>query len=101
MTLNHHGTIAPYANNRRLNEATGVGALLLTDSKKDLHEMFNLGKEVVAYRTPDECIELIAYYLDHEDEGQAIARAGQERTLQEHTCYERTREFLDIIRQYQ
>jgi spore maturation protein CgeB len=101
MTLNHHGTIAPYANNRRLYEATGVGALLITDSKKDLHEMFNPGKEVVAYRTPDECIELIAYYLDHEDEGQAIARAGQERTLQEHTCYERTREFLDIVRQYQ
>jgi spore maturation protein CgeB len=101
ITLNHHGNIAPYANNRRLYEATGVGALLITDSKKDLHEMFNPGKEVVAYSTPEECVELIQYYLEHEDEGQAIARAGQERTIQKHTCYERTRELLDIVRRYQ
>jgi spore maturation protein CgeB len=74
---------------------------LITDSKKDLHEIFNPGKEVVAYRTPEECVELIQYYLDHEDEGQAIARAGQERTIHEHTCYERTRELLDIVRKYQ
>jgi spore maturation protein CgeB len=101
ITLNHHGDIAPYANNRRLYEATGVGALLITDSKKDLHEMFEPGKEVVAYHTPEECVELIQYYLEHEDEGQAIARAGQERTIKEHTCYERTRELLDIVRRYQ
>jgi len=101
ITLNHHGTIAPYANNRRLYEATGVGALLITDSKKDLHEMFTPGKEVVAYHTPEECIDLVQYYLEHEDEGQMIARAGQERTIKEHTCYERTRELLDIVRKYQ
>ena len=91
ITLNHHGNFAPYANNRRL----------ITDSKKDLHEMFTEGKEVVAYNTTEECIELIQYYLEHEEEGQAIARAGQDRTLQEHSCYERTREILDIVRKYQ
>ena len=74
---------------------------MITDWKKDLHEMFDPGKEVVAYRTPEECVELIRYYVDHEDERQAIARAGQERTLKEHTCYERTRELLDIVRKYQ
>ena len=102
MTLNfHHNSTAPYANNRRLYEATGVGALLITDWKKDLHEMFEPGKEVVAYRTSEECVELIQYYMDHEDERKAIAQAGQERTIKEHTCYERTRELLDIVRKYQ
>ncbi len=101
ITLNFHHSTAPYANNRRLYEATGVGALLLTDWKMDLHEMFEPGKEVVAYRTPEECVELIQYYVEHEDERQGIARAGQERTLKEHTCYERTRELLDIVRRYQ
>jgi hypothetical protein len=102
ITLNfHHDSPASCANNRRLYEATGVGALLITDWKEDLHEMFEPGKEVVAYRTTDECVELIQYYLEHEDERKAIARAGQERTIKEHTCYERTRELLDIVRKYQ
>ncbi|TKB95068.1 MAG: glycosyltransferase family 1 protein [Nitrospira sp.] len=102
ITLNfHHDSPTPHANNRRLYEATGVGALLITDWKKDLHEMFEPGKEVVAYRTLEECIELIQYYLEHEDERNAIAQAGQKRTITEHTCYERTRELLDIVRKYQ
>lgn len=100
VTLNHHGDIAPYANNMRLFEATGVGTLLITDWKANLHEMFEPGKEVVAYRTPEECAELIQYYLEHDDEREVIARAGQRRTLQEHTYYHRMQELMDIVERY-
>jgi hypothetical protein len=100
ITLNHHGDIGPYANNMRLYEATGVGTLLITDWKANLQEMFEPGKEVVAYRTPDECAELIQYYLEHDEERKAIARAGQERTLREHTYYQRLQELVDIVRRY-
>lgn len=101
ITLNHHGKWAgPYANNCRLYEATGVGTLLITDWKVNLHEMFEPGKEVVAYRTPEECAELIQYYLEHDDEREAIARAGQQRTLREHTYYQRMQELVDIVRKY-
>jgi spore maturation protein CgeB len=81
----------------RLYEATGVGTLLITDWKENLHELFEPGKEVIAYRTPEECGELIQYYLEHEVEREAIARAGQERTLREHTYYQRMQELVDII----
>lgn len=97
LTLNHHGNIPPFANNLRLFEATGVGTLLITDWKENLHEMFEPGKEVIAYRTPGECAELIRYYLEHQDECRKIARAGQQRTLREHTYYQRVQELLDII----
>jgi len=100
ITLNHHGDIAPYANNCRLYEATGVGTLLITDWKENLHEMFDPGKEVVAYRTPEECAELIQYYLEHDEEREVIARAGQERTLREHTYHQRMEELVDIVRKY-
>jgi spore maturation protein CgeB len=101
MTLNHHiGTAGPYANNSRLYEATGVGTLLVTDWKEDLHEIFIPGKEVVAYRSPEECVELIQHYLTHEDERKAIAAAGQQRTLQEHTYDQRTQAFSDIVSKY-
>lgn len=100
ITLNHHGEIPPYANNMRLYEATGVGTLLITDWKENLHEMFELGKEVIAYRSAEECAELVQYYMTHDEEREAIARAGQKRTLQEHTYYHRMQEFVEIVRKY-
>jgi hypothetical protein len=100
LTLNHHGDVLPYANNLRLFEATGVGTLLITDWKANLREMFEPGREVVAYRTTEECLELIAYYLEHAEERERIARAGQQRTLREHTYYHRMQELADIVRTY-
>lgn len=98
MTLNHHIDVADcYANNMRLFEATGVGTLLITDWKTNLHEMFEPGKEVVAYRNPEECAELVRYYLEHDDERKAIARAGQQRTLRDHTYAQRVAQLCEIV----
>ena len=101
ITLNHHIEVAgPFANNSRVFEATGTGTLLITDWKKNLHEMFEAGKEVVTYRTPEECIELLSYYLNHDEERESIARAGQQRTLRDHTYYQRMGELVEIVRRY-
>jgi len=101
ITLNCHGRWAgPYANNCRLYEATGVGTLLITDWKVNLHELFEPGKEIVAYRTAEECAELIKYYLKHDEERKAIARAGQQRTLREHTYFQRIQELVEIVQKY-
>ncbi|NLI00294.1 MAG: glycosyltransferase [Chthonomonadales bacterium] len=100
ITLNHHGDVGPYANNLRLFEATGVGALLVTDWKPNLTDYFDVGKEVVAYRSEEECSELVAYYLAHEDERVTIAAAGQSRTLTEHNWRHRMRELVDIVARY-
>jgi len=101
ITLNCHIDVAgEFADNMRLFEATGVGVLLLTDWKVNLHKMFEPGKEVIAYHTPEECAELIQYYLEHDEERKAIARAGQQRTLREHTYYHRMQELVDIVRRY-
>lgn len=100
MTLNHHGDVLPYANNMRLFESTGTGTLLITDWKENLHEMFESGKEVVTYRTPDECAEKIQHYLTHEAERQTIASAGQARTLRDHTYQRRMQEFMGLVCRY-
>jgi spore maturation protein CgeB len=101
VTINHHIDIAEsYANNMRLFEATGVGTLLITDWKVNLKEMFEPGTEVVTYRSPEECTEMIQYYLAHEDEREAIARAGQQRTLREHTFYQRMQELEEVVHKY-
>jgi hypothetical protein len=101
ITLNRHIDVAEaYAGNVRLFEATGAGALLVTDWKKNLHEMFEPGKEIVPYRTNEECVEIVQYYLEHDAERDAIARAGQQRTLRDHTYFNRMQELTDIVRKY-
>jgi spore maturation protein CgeB len=101
VVVNYHIDISQsYANNMRLFEATGTGALLVTDSKQNLHKMFEPGKEVIAYSTREECAEMIRYYLEHEEEREEIARAGQQRTLRDHTYYQRMQDLVDIVQRY-
>ncbi len=101
IALNIHIDMAEqYAANMRLYEATGVGTMLLTDWKTNLHEMFEIGKEVVAYRSVEECVELVNYYLAHDGEREAIAKAGQQRTLSEHSYYHRMQELTEILNRY-
>ena len=97
ITLNHHIDLAGnYANNMRLYEATGSGAMLLTDAKENLAEIFAPGREVATYRTPEECVAQMRHYLAHDDERAAIAEAGQRRTLTDHTYALRTGEILEL-----
>jgi spore maturation protein CgeB len=98
VTLNRHIDVAgSYANNLRLYEATGVGTCLLTDWKVNLAELFEVDAEVVAYRDAEECVEKALYLLDHREDRDAIAAAGQRRTLRDHTYAQRTEELLAIL----
>jgi spore maturation protein CgeB len=100
VTLNHHGNIPPCANNLRLYEATGVGTLLVTDWKQNLGEMFEPGKEVAAYRSTDECAELLQHFLNHADERETVSRAGQRRTLEDHTYHRRMEDFAGLVQEW-
>jgi hypothetical protein len=101
ITLNRHINLSGgFANNMRLFEAAGVGTLLITDWKENLNEMFEIGKEVIAYHSAEECAELVRYYLTHDSERRAIAFAGQARTLREHTYFQRMQELVGILQKY-
>lgn len=101
ITFNRHIKVAEnYANNMRLYEATGVGAMLITDYKDNLGEIFEIGKEVVAYRNKDEAVDLIRYYASHPEEAAKIAKAGQMRTLKDHTYKARMTELVPVLEKY-
>jgi spore maturation protein CgeB len=98
IALNRHGDVAEgHAANMRLYEATGVGTFLLTDERVDLAELFEPGREVVTYASADELVEQAHYYLGHVEERARIARAGQERTLRDHTWESRMAQLADIL----
>ena len=71
--------------NMRCFEATATGSFLLTEWVPTLDECFEDGKHLVTFKTMDEAVEKAKYYLEHEDEREAIARAGMEHTLSHHT----------------
>lgn len=89
-----------YANNMTLFEATGCGALLITDWKKNLSDLFEIDKEIITYKNPQEMTEKIKYYLEHEEERKEIAKAGQQRTLKDHTYKRRMEQLDEILRRY-
>jgi hypothetical protein len=94
MVFNYHGNASgPFAANIRLFEATGVGSCLVTDWKQDLRDLFDLDSEIVAFRSPEECVEKIRWLVDHPKELQSIAERGQQRTLRDHS-YARRAEVL-------
>jgi len=101
ITVNRHINVAgSFANNMRLYEATGVGAMLITDNKSNLSELFSVGREVVVYDSPAEAVAMIEYYESHPGEAAEIARAGQARTLREHTYASRMHELDAILRRH-
>lgn len=101
ITVNRHiGVAGNYANNMRLYEATGMGALLLTDRKDNLKDIFEPGQEVETYSDPEEAVEKINALLRDGDRLAKIASAGRARTLSEHTYRVRMQELLDILKKY-
>ncbi len=98
MVLNIHlGMAGEYAGNMRLFEATGTGSCLLTDNKKNIGDLFEVGKEIVVYESTQDCIEKIKWFLDHEEERRKIAASGQMRTLSDHTVENRCRQISKIV----
>lgn len=101
IAVNRHVDVAGrFAGNMRLYEATGVGTLLITDMKENLPELFEIGREVETYQSPEELVDKINYYLTHDMERQKIAAAGQARTLKDHTYQVRMKQLDTIFKKY-
>ncbi len=101
IVVNRHIDVAEnFANNMRMFEATGMGALLLTEDRPNMSEFFQVGKEMTTYKNTNDLIAKIKYYLKHESEREKIAKAGQLRTLRDHTYQVRMRELDKILKKY-
>jgi len=85
--------------NMRVFEAVACGSLLITNdlAENGQDELLTPGEHLVTYRSDDELIERIRYYLDHEEEREAIAQRGMERAHAEHTYAHRMQTILDAV----
>jgi spore maturation protein CgeB len=92
ITVNNHISIAGnYANNMRLYEATGMGALLVTGRKSNIAEIFESGSEIVCYDSPEALNWSTIIGTTRQ------SAAGQRRMLDAHSYVKRTKELLGIF----
>ena len=97
ITINcSHDYVHPYGGNMRLFEATGCGALTLTENFKNLPDFYDL-HEVITYKDPDQAIRRVKWALKHRDEGELLAENGQKRTLKDHTYDKRMGFVAEIL----
>jgi spore maturation protein CgeB len=84
--------------NQRVFDVPACGAFLLTDDQDALGELFDIGKEVITYKSREEIPGLIKYYLNNSQERKRIAERGRERIVREHTYVHRIKMLIDSMK---
>jgi spore maturation protein CgeB len=82
----------------RVFEGAACGAMVITDSVANgLGELFEIGREIVAYTDDADLLNKITYYLAHEAEQEQIACAGHQRAQTQHSYIQRTQTILEKV----
>ncbi len=81
----------------RVFDVLAAGGFVLADRNDSLLQLFEEGKEIACYSTPEEAAQKISYYLQHEDERLEIARRGHEKVLRAHTFEHRLNHILSKV----
>jgi hypothetical protein len=83
--------------NCRLFEATGSGAVVLTERREGLGDLFEPGKEVVTFDAFNELVERCVSLLENIDVGRPIADAAAVRSHRDHRYDVRLEEILRVL----
>jgi len=88
--------------NMRLFETLMTGSFLLTNRipiLRDLEDQYDIkeGVHFAAYETYEEMIEKAHYYLEHDEDREAIANAGYKAAIEAHTYKHRVETILKLI----
>ena len=97
--FNIHAEVAgDYAANVRMFEVAGAGALLLTDHKKNIRELFEPGEEILTYKNTADLIEKAKWALENPRECEKISARGQARVLRDHSVEKRVDLLYEILK---
>ena len=68
------------------------------DNQADgLGEMFELGRELTIFDTPQDLVRKVRYFLAHDEEREKITQAAREKLLSHHSYKIRARQILNAI----
>lgn len=81
---------------QRIFDIMGCGGFVLTNYQPELPEIFALNSEVAAYSSLEEMLDLISYYLEHENTRKEIAHNGFERVARDYNYPVRLEQLLQL-----
>jgi spore maturation protein CgeB len=84
--------------NSRFFEILGSGSFQISSEIKGIHELFEINKEIVIARSPEEMLELVEYYLNNEEKRLKIANRGYRKAIEYHTIEKRAEVISKIIK---
>lgn len=82
---------------RRIFDVMSVGGFMLTNWQAEIPELFEDGKEIVTYKTPEELIDKADYYLRHETERLRIGVNGYKKVKSCYTYEHQLKKLLDML----
>lgn len=80
-------------------EIPACGGFLLSDYRPEAESFFEVGTEIICFKTTTELQEYVSYFLKHPEERVQIAQRGRDRVLAEHTYVHRLKKMVDSINQ--
>jgi len=84
--------------NLRVFETLALRGFLLTDYCEELNDLFAVGQELEAFKSAEELVDKVSFYLQHDDLREKIARKGHDKFLKYYTWEKRTAELLKSMR---
>ncbi|MBW2085149.1 MAG: glycosyltransferase [Deltaproteobacteria bacterium] len=84
--------------NQRVFDLPACGAFVLSDAKRQMADLFQIGREVICYHEPAEALDLARFYLRHDAAREEVARLAYKRVLAEHTYRHRLSKLIEHMR---
>lgn len=84
--------------NQRVFDAPATDSFIITDWREQIERLFEPGKEVICYHSPEEAPELISRYLESPAERVKVSRAARKRILAEHLYEHRLESIIKTMR---
>ena len=81
----------------RVMDVMSAGGFVLSSYSPETAEIFEEDKEIVMFKTPEELIEKVDFYLKHDREREQIAKAGQRKVLSCYTYEKKLKDLMDWV----
>lgn len=81
----------------RIFDIMGAGGFVLSNWQPEIPELFEEGREIVTFKTPEELLEKAEYYLNHEEERLEIALNGYRKVREYYTFEHQLQKIIAIL----
>tara|TARA_R110002072_G_scaffold32307_4_gene98798 strand:+ start:3618 stop:4574 length:957 start_codon:yes stop_codon:yes gene_type:complete len=81
----------------RVFEIPAAGSVLLTEHHDELEDLFDIGKEIMTFESPEEMVDKAKFLLSHPNQMAKMAEAGFKAAITRHSSYIRLAGLLEEI----